>query len=222
MNVAPESNWQPDAQLLAAYYDGELEGRNELADMRARIEAWLDAHPAAAQEWNQHRELQKLWLDTTCPEPTEAAWQDALTRVNARQHAPQTGSGCAWPWFALGMVAACVLVMIGAGVLRFMQPIEQNAPVVVAPPEPPVEPKKEEVEVFAVALVSEISILRVEGADTGSLVVGVPPVVGALELADPGEVRVVHVRPDSHHNMVPNRQPDGPRRPIIWARLDTD
>ena len=225
MNAAPESNWQPDPQLLAAYFDGELEGRNELADMRARIEAWLEAHPEAAKEWTQHRELQKLWLDTTPAEPSEAAWQDALARIETRRHAPGAVPARGWPWLALGagFCAASVLVMIGVGVLRLLPPNGPPVPVVVAPKVPPAAPNKDEVEVFEVALASEISILRVEGADTGSLVVGVPPVVGPLELADPGEVRVVNVRPDARHNMAPNRQQDGPRRPMFWAaRLETE
>ena len=60
MNDAPKPNWTPDPQLLAAYFDGELEGRDDLADIRARIGVWLEEHPEAADQWTTHQNLQKL------------------------------------------------------------------------------------------------------------------------------------------------------------------
>jgi hypothetical protein len=66
----------------------------------------------------------------------------------------------------------------------------------------------------------EVEILRVEGADTGTLVVGALPVHGPLELADPGEVTVTSIEPDARDQMVPVIRSTG--RPMIWARLDSE
>jgi hypothetical protein len=219
----PDPHWQPDPQLLAAFFDGELEGRNELADMRARIEAWLEAHPEAGADWARQRALQKLWLETTPAAPTEAAWHDTLKRIDLGRKAPRETAAGRHPWRWAGIAAACILMLIGAGygVVRSLTPPEIAPLLVVAPPkDQPVPPKEAPIEVFEVATASEIVILRVEGADTSSLVVGVPPVVGPLELADAGEVRVIHVRPDARDKMVPNVRQDRPHRPMIWARLD--
>jgi hypothetical protein len=77
-------------------------------------------------------------------------------------------------------------------------------------------------DVFPVATASEVTILRVEGSDTETLVVGTLPVHGPLELALPGEVSLTSVQPDAHDNMVPRVLLRGPSRPMIWARLDTE
>jgi len=37
MNAANPSPWKPSQELLAAFADGELDGRGELAELRARI-----------------------------------------------------------------------------------------------------------------------------------------------------------------------------------------
>ena len=73
MNNAPDPLWKPDPQLLAAFFDGELEGRDDLADLRARLESWLEAHPHTADDAATQQQLQKLWLDTTPAEPSAAA-----------------------------------------------------------------------------------------------------------------------------------------------------
>src|SRR5262249_6571191 len=133
---APESNWQPDPQLLAAYYDGELEGRNELADMRARIEAWLEAHPEASADWAKHRSLQKLWLATTPAEPSEPVWQDMLARIAARRGVPVADTRRR-PWLWVGAVAASVVMLVGVsyGLVRWLTP-EPTPLVQVQPPQP--------------------------------------------------------------------------------------
>jgi hypothetical protein len=78
----------------------------------------------------------------------------------------------------------------------------------------------ESYEVLSVATMDEVEILRVEGADTGTLVVGALPVHGPLELADPGEVTVTSIEPDARDQMVPVMRSTG--RPMIWARLESE
>ncbi len=80
----------------------------------------------------------------------------------------------------------------------------------------------QDIEVFPVATAAEIAILRVEGADTHTLVVGELPVHGPLVLAGPGEVALTSVQPDARDQMMPHIRLDGPGRPLIWAAEATE
>jgi anti-sigma factor RsiW len=200
-------DWQPDPQLLAAYFDGELNGRADIADVRARIEAWLEAHPEAAEDL---AELKKLLRDTAPAQPSEAAWQETRARIEAQRPAAVPRSRR--PWLAAAVVAASIVLFIGVlfGAWRsFQRPNEA----LVKMPQPNM-PDAEEFEVLTVASANEVTILRIEGADTEAVVVGLLPVNGELELAAPGEVCIsckcprVHVRQDAQN------------RPMVWARAD--
>jgi hypothetical protein len=210
MNAAPDPHWQPDPQLLAAYFDGELDGRDGVADVRARIEAWLEAHPEAMAEWTKHRQLDKIWGATTPAQPNADAWDRTLARIDEgrrKQPAPARSANRGWLGVALlltGVAAVAVGLLLGTLFPRAGTQV--------------VSPKNQDaVEVFAVATSDEITILRVEGADTASLVIGEPPLSGPIELAEYGEIRVVHLRPDARDSMIPNVRQQGPHRPMIWA-----
>lgn len=220
MSPVSDPNWQPDAQLLAAYFDGELEGRDELADMRARIEAWLEAHPEAADDWAQHRHLQKLWLDTVPAEPTEAAWDRTLDAIDARRRQPLPRR----PWLAVGVAAACVALVAAFyfSVAHWMQPeAPKNQPVVVAPKDQPKPPARTDDEVFPVASAHEVIVRRIEGADTSLVAVARMPVEGVLELAAPGDVRFSYVRPAAQDNMMPTVRQEK-HRPMVWMPFETE
>ena len=75
MNSDWDRNWNPGPELLAAYVDGEFEGRDELAALRVRVEDWLSKHPHAQEELAQYRKLRKLWHDTAPDEPSDEAWR---------------------------------------------------------------------------------------------------------------------------------------------------
>jgi hypothetical protein len=225
MKNAPAPDWKPDQQLLAAYFDGELEGRDDLADLRAWLEAWLQEHLEAAHDWASHQRLQKLWLDTTPAEPNAASWNQTLEQIAARRRKPIGVPGGQSAWLTASIVAASIALFFSLlfGALRFMWPTDvRNDPVAVALPENPNKADPQAMEVFPVATAEEVVIRRVEGADTSLLVVGQLPVNGPLELAAPGEVRVVHVRPDVRDQMMPTVLEKGPRPPMIWAKLNTD
>jgi len=217
MNAAPDPSWEPDPQLLAAYFDGALEGRDDLAEKRARVEAWLETHPDALEQCTELRQVQKLWLDTTPAEPTNAAWQRCFAGIDVgsvplRKESRRSRR----PWLMRSAIAAGVVLFIGTlfGVWRMTrEDVVQPGPVAAVP-------KQMEMEVFEVAHAHEVTILRVEGADTGSLIVGILPLVGLLELADPGDVDVLNMCPDARDQMLPNVRDRG--RPLIWARLDVD
>jgi hypothetical protein len=196
MNSMSPNDWQPDPQLLAAYFDGTMSD----AGARARVEAWLEAHPEDAEEWS---DIKKLLKDTAPAEPTEATWQEMQGRIDAHRPRPARR-----PWLAIGAVAAGValFLVLLAGAWRWMGSGEKQ----LVPP----LPTPESFEVLTVASADDVTILRIEGADTDAIVVGTFPVCGPLELADPGDVCVkckcprINVRQDPAH------------RPMIWARAD--
>jgi anti-sigma factor RsiW len=205
------SDWTPDPQLLAAYTDGELEGREALRDLRGRVEAWLDRHPEARAELAALRRLRHLWRETTPPEPPAEAWQrvlDAVARDRAAP-APAPARGRArWPLVTGAAAAACVALLLWWA---------------SRPDTPPGNPAGPAVEaVLPLAAADEVQILRVEGADTGTLVVGVLPVHGPLELVEPGEVTFTSVQPDAGDNMMPHVRTQAPHRPMIWAPVVAD
>lgn len=219
MTPHPSLQWN---EILAAYADGEFEGRDDLALLKQRVEDWLKSHPEAHAELAQYRRLKQLWVETTPPEPTPAQWRAVLAAIEARRTAelePQPP----WPrwsprtWRIVAAVAAPVAACVALAVVWGLQFSAHVKPLVTAPAH--VLPA-ESYEVLSVATMDEVEILRVEGADTGTLVVGALPVHGPLELADPGEVTVTSVEPDARDQMVPVIRWTG--RPMIWARLDSE
>ena len=205
----PTLHWN---EILAAYADGEFEGRDDLALLKQRVENWLAKHPEAAQELAQIRQLKSAWQQTTPAEPEPQAWQRLLDHLtNApKQPAPRRRS---WRRVIVATaVAACVLVGITLWSSRFWRTVAPVLPMIAEETEEP----------FSVAAAHEVEILLVEGADTQTLVVGALPVQGALELAGPGDVTVTSVQPAARDNMMPEVHTHGPGRPMIWARLDTD
>jgi hypothetical protein len=225
MKNAPDSDWRPDQQLLAAYFDGELEGRDGLADLCARMEAWLQEHPEAVQEWANHQKLQKLWHDTTPAEPNAAIWNQTFEQIEARCTKPIRVPSSKRPWLTASVVAASIAVFFGLlfGALRLLLPSDtSDNPIAAALNVNSDNTNPNETEILPVATAEEVVIRRVEGADTGLLVVGQLPVNGPLELAAPGEVRVFHVRPDVRDQMMPTVLEKGPSPPMIWAKLNTD
>lgn len=206
--------WEPDPQLLAAYLDGEFEGRADLNDLRQRIETWLAAHPECWPEIGELRLLNRLWQTTTPVDPTPAAWNDLFRQV--RQRVGDSGtfgrkrrSGSAsrrMAALAIPLAAACLL----AAVLGW-----NTGPAARRPggPGPTAVPAPEEV--LEVATSEEVEILQVEGADTGTLVVGQLPVDDVLELMRPEDVALAAVPGDTQLRL-------GTHAPVIWARLADD
>jgi anti-sigma factor RsiW len=199
--------WAPGPELLAAYFDGEFEGRDDLAPLRQRLESWLGSNPRARAELAEYRRLRHLWLETTPPEPDAAAWDNARVRLEAcgtrpRSLAPGRGRANSWKITAFLTGAAAVLLTA----LFFTD--HATAPEDDSP--------------FPVASAQEVVILQVEGADTGTLVVGELPVQGPLDLVGPGDVTLTSVQPAKGDNMVPEVHIAGSGRPIIWARAESE
>ena len=211
MNQPPGNAWSPDPELLAAYFDGELEARDDGADLRARIEAWMEANPDAKQLWAEHQELKKLWVDTAPAEPSATAWKQTLERIDAARKETAPKPVRRRSWVVTAVIAASILLFI-ALVLGGLQAILNKQGT---------GPDKSgfveaDDEIMQVATASEITILRIESEDADGVVVGTFPVSAPLELAASGEVSISCKCP-----RVCVRQ-EWPHRPMVYARANTD
>ena len=221
MNAPNHSDWKPDSQLLAAYFDGELEGCDDLVGLRARVEIWLEHHPEAAAAGAEQHQLRRLWLDTTPREPSAGLWDRTLDRIDAERRKPAFVRVSRRPWLTVSLYAASIALIFGVlfGALRYSDRAgAKKDPVAVAPRE---KPNQDDVEVFPVALANGVVILHIDGADTMAVAVGELPVQGPLLLADPGEVHVFTIRHNEDENSRTHVH-TGPSRPMIWARLDAE
>ncbi len=210
----------PTPEQLAAYADGELDGRPECAALRQHIEAWLAHHPEADAEVEAQRRLAQLWQASSPPEPSEAAWNDVLAQLE--QHAATRPAAPArLGLFGKRALAAGVVAASAAAVwltLAWLKPPAGGEVARQGPPRPEVRPQPvpprpapRDVEPFPVATADEVEILSIQGADTGTLVVGEPPVRGPLVLVAQGEVEVTRAEPEVRMGSA------GP--PMIWAPL---
>lgn len=215
MTPPRETDWTPTPELLAAYIDGEFEGRDDLVRMRGQLEDWLCRHPGIQGDLCQYRSLRQVWLATTPVEPSGRAWnamQANLERVCATARRDQ-GPRRRRPWVTrTAPLAACIALFVGWSSMRDA-PHKKPGPGIAVP---------QEVEPFPVATESEIAILRVEGQDEHMVVVGQFPLHGALEIANHGDVTLTSV--ETQPNSIPPRlHGRGPGSPMmIWVRVDTD
>lgn len=207
----PTLQWN---EILAAYADGEFEGRDDLTLLKQRVEQWLAENPEARAELTVIRQLKNAWRQTTPPNPAPEVWQPMLAALECMPRAGRR-TGVSWrrPLGAAALAATIALAFLAWWV---------NHPLSAPEPMPAPTPIAEDAKPFAVAAAHEVEILNVEGADTHTLVVGELPLQGLLELAAPGEVTVDNVQPAARDNMLPEVRVRGPGRPMIWARLDTD
>jgi hypothetical protein len=210
--------WSPEPDLLAAYFDGELDGQPDLAELRDQVSAWLSEHPEAYEVLGDYCRLSQLWRATTPPDPGPAVWRELEERVCLHVQRP-TGR-----WRRARRVAT-VLASAAAVMLALWLGFGRRAPQdagagLPQPPAPPIVAP--EIDVLPVATAAEITIIRVEGADTQTVVIGELPVHGALELLGPGEAALTSVQPDARDRMMPHVRMGGGHRPMIWARVEPE
>lgn len=204
-----------DPELVAAYFDGEFEGRDDTASLRRQVEAWLTANPDARTQLADYRRLRQLWQQTSPAEPRGRPWEKVLAGVRQQLGQSQAGSprrpARSWLWWA--SAAACI-GLVGLAWTRLM-PVQ--AP---SPRDHFVSTQSGDEDLpWTVARADEVTILGVEGEDTGTVVVGELPLKGKLELATQDEIRVTSMQPDLSDNMVPRVRGN---RPMIWAVAESE
>jgi hypothetical protein len=213
----------PAPEKLTAYVDGELKGSDCLKAQAEAIEAWLAAHPEAGADIAAWQRLQRLCQETRSPAPTEDTWEPVLAGIQEGLQDPDPipvrRGRLPWGWLAGGAAAAVLLaVLLGrvAGPLLY-------SPVAV-PPVAAQKPAPPEIEVLPVAEHKDVEILRVDGEDAETLVVGECPVEGELVLAEQGDVKITRVTPmDNQPKPDMNGMSVGDStRPMIWGRTGAE
>lgn len=220
MRASKASLDAPDPELLAAYLDGEFEGRDGLEDLRRRLEAWLENDPAARDLVRDYRRLRQAWSATAPREPGRDVWNRLLARVKEdKRSTPHHGSRRRWniAGFA-GCAAAALLLVVG---LQYLMPPGVDGPV-SGPSVQIVEPQDEgsgqDDYELPVARAEEINIL--EGGDTATVVVR-QPYQGTFELASAEDVTIDSMEPSGDDRVVPTVR-FGARSPMVWAIAKTE
>jgi hypothetical protein len=208
-------DWSPAPEVLAAYFDGELAGRPDQEPVRRRIADWLRHRPEARAILDDYRRLAELWRETSPPDPGTDAWHELRARIAEHRRS------VAASWLPRRLVYAALSTAAAIALVAALYQLIAH-PMPAHPDLPRPTSASEDIEVFAVATAAEVVILRVEGADTQTLVVGELPLRGPLELAGPGEVVLTSVQPDERDQMMPHVRMAGPRPPLIWARIEPE
>jgi hypothetical protein len=190
---------RPHPSHFTAYLDGGL-GPWE----RARLEAWLAAHPEDAAELAAQRHLAHLWQETAPDGPDEVTWARVLGRVEGtlagrtavrpRSRRPRGWPGLAWAWTAALLAGSAAAVA-----LAFF-----------TPPPPVPEP-------WPVASNDDVELVSVDRGDYDALVVGVPPLRGPIQLASAEDVFVA----DTGHDVEVIRPEEGQAggHMIVWPSV---
>jgi hypothetical protein len=213
MNAVPGDSWTPSRELLAAFADGELEDRPHLAELLRQIEGWLADHPEAYDELEAQVELTRVMAATAAALPASATWAEVWSRIVG---APRVAVARWKVWSIAGLVTAAAAAIVFA-VLRFgsPEPAPTPAPPKPGPSSPGVPMVQVAVEPLEVATADEIEIVRVAGADTGSLVTVNLPINRPIELLEPHEV---DVQPPANNSAGTEVHQSG-SGPIVWTPL---
>jgi hypothetical protein len=154
-----EPEREPTPEQLAAYLDGELAGVD-----RAGVQHWLATHPDAQAEVEALRQVQAQYDRVPVPEPSAAAWERTLRRIEA-----DLSRGRSWSWAVLaGLAAAAIL---GVLFLRNGGTQEDNEP-------------------LPVATADDVRIISMNPNDHGAIVGVRPLLLQDLDLVTHAEIEV--------------------------------
>lgn len=217
-----KNNWKPSPTMLAAYADGEFEGRDDLAALKTEIEAYLTEHPDAVDDLAGYRSLRNVWHDTTPHKPNAAKWDAVLHRIRGGTAAALQRKSTARRWqLWAGTVAAAAVLIATAVIWYTVQDTNRHSSILPTAQGSndlsPMVAAKTANEPLPVASMEEVEILSVDGDDIPTLIVGTLPVEGLLEPADAGDVSDFRI-PDEENNILVVNAPDG--RPMIIAQID--
>lgn len=208
----------PSPEMLAAYFDGELEGNELLRRHKQFVEQWLLQHPEAADLASWQR-LQQLWHATSPDTPVSGVWEDAWQQIQQRLDRPTSAPPREYPtrhWARLtGLVAAGVAAVFALLWLLPWRTHEGDVPVAVQPKPAPVNIAV--VEPLPVAAEAEVEIITVPGDGSEALVIGNLPLEGPVELAAPGDISLAAFTDAPEQDLQMYQNP-----PMIWARSNEE
>jgi anti-sigma factor RsiW len=184
---------QPSPDQFSAFVDGELEPTHH-----DQVAAWLVAHPDDAATVEAYRRLDRAWKQTAAPEPTPAAWDAILSRLETVL--PPTVTPLPQrPWMPR-FVARLAAVAALLGVLWLSRPFWTPRNTQVDPDNQGGHLDRSDGEVveepFLLASNHDVQIITMDARDTDALIIGAPPIQGDLDLAGHNDVSLVGLLPD--------------------------
>jgi hypothetical protein len=209
-------NEPPREELLAAYVDGELASSEQL-----ELEAWIASHPETAAAVEALRRFKQLWQATRPVEPDEAVWARIQNIIQTILAAPHVAASPALAVTAHKRASNSSrvrrIVRWTSAVAAFLALMVLDARL---PRDSSFAPTGEPYPVIAT---DDIDIITVHAADAGRLVVGKPPLTEPLDIAQPGDVVVVSVKPDIDGMLPYVRSPaENQHVPMIVVPLGAD
>lgn len=186
------------------------------------VERWLAEHPEAARDADSFHHLVRLYRDHAPTDPSPAAWQTTLDRIESdlAGHPPATRPG-AWRFRLLaGLVAAAAAVLGGVVLARTLWPTPRTGPITPLPIARDTRPLDDD-EPLPVASFGEVNIIRMSVRDADSVVMG-QPLIGKVEFAASEDIHILNVMPDPEEGRMPHLQRVAGSPMIILARGDED
>ena len=183
----------PTPELLAAYADGEFEGREDLQPLRRELEAWIAEHPEAQTELAELRRLRRWVEESLPPEPSDAHWTrcfDAIAQAD-KTPAKAVDPGTKILGTIASLAAVVLLILIAP---RF----GSRSP-----------------EAWATAGPTDVEIVHADSEDLAQVAWQAPP--EPLPLAESGDV--AFVEPEMPRRVVYR---EGVGRPMIWALAEEE
>jgi anti-sigma factor RsiW len=183
----------PAPEDVMAFADGELgPARQE------EVAEWLLSRPEAQGQVEDYRRLSRLWQSAAPPEPSPDAWAVVLARIDnevphsAPAPAPRRRRAT-WTFPALAAAAVLGGVLLSRSLLGpRVAPTSRSTPV----------QQDEEPFTVDIAQAHEINIVGMDARDADALV-GHPPLAGALEFAEPADVKLINAEPHGDDGWVP-------------------
>jgi hypothetical protein len=217
---------EPDPEQLAAWADGEL----DRADAE-RVESWLARH----SDTDEPGRLVRLYRDHPPPEPSEHAWQAALTNIADRAMKPAAAAAAMprslsfprWRSRVLLALAASAAVLGGVLLARSFwseHPDKPKGPQIAKLESTQHEqlplPGDDTSEPFPVATLGEVEIISVSAEDADRVMMG-QPLLGTFEVAAPDDVQIVKMEPRPDDGQTPSFH-RGQEVPMILAAAEHD
>lgn len=205
----------PTPEQLSAFVDGELD-----LHRAEEVETWLIDHPEARADVAAYRHLGQVWKQTAAPEPSPAAWDATLARLQAALPAPVVPAPLPRRWGLRSVAWLAATAAVVAGVL-LSRPYwnnlgltadqEQTWPIddalkALAESHSNIEQVDEP---FLVAKQHEVQIISMDGQDADALVGAMPPVHGELDLAGHNDITLLG-------QLLPDIQLEGWASPMVY------